>query len=267
MRPAWLTDSVTVDLSRAVRFTLLWGLEGVVLRTVGGTGDRVPFVNEARLRERLREADLPIEAVDPGLFEAEPSRRAVWMNDLVAFEETAAFCRRVGCDLVLVGALAEPSMDYEIGAAAAVLREAGAVAANAGLRLAVRNTAEGQCASGETLAALLASVGHAHVGAAWSPADALEAGHDPKAGLQALREHAASVFLVTIRDGWMEEGAWSDCTPGEGTVDWPAQLAELKAMSFDGPLVLEVQGAPRPKAGLREATALIHLIRSARQAS
>ncbi|NNF56890.1 MAG: sugar phosphate isomerase/epimerase, partial [Rhodothermaceae bacterium] len=211
--------------------------------------------------------DLPIEAVDPGLFEVTPHRRAVWMNDLAAFEETAAFCRRVGCGLVLVGALAEPGMDYEMEAAASVLRKAGAGAAKAGLRLAVRNTVEGACASGETLAALLEAVAHVHVGAAWSPADALEAGHDPHLGLQALRGQAAPVFLVSVRDGVREEGAWRDCTPGEGAVGWAAHLAELNAMAFDGPLVLDVRGAPRPKAGLREATALIHLLRSARRAS
>ena len=70
MQTAWITDTVTEDAPRAIHYTLLWGLDGVVLRTVGGPEDRVPFINEARIRNRLIEADLSVAAVDPGLFEA-----------------------------------------------------------------------------------------------------------------------------------------------------------------------------------------------------
>ncbi len=75
MLPVWLPDTVTLDLDRALHYTLLWGLEGIVLRTVGGEADRVPHVNEARLKRRLSEHDLPAVAVDPGLFEQPAERR------------------------------------------------------------------------------------------------------------------------------------------------------------------------------------------------
>ena len=63
MLTAWLTDTVTSDLDRALHYTLLWGLEGVELRTVGGAEDRVPFVNEAKLKRRLSEHELPVVAI------------------------------------------------------------------------------------------------------------------------------------------------------------------------------------------------------------
>ena len=72
MLPVWLTESVTPDLCRAVHYTLLWGLEGVVLRTVGRSGNRVPFVNERQLRTRLEEPEGQVVAVDPGLFDWMP---------------------------------------------------------------------------------------------------------------------------------------------------------------------------------------------------
>lgn len=279
MQPVWITDSVTSDLRRAVHYTLLWGLEGVVLRTVGGPGDRVPHVNEARLRERLAEAELPVVAVDPGLFEAAPVRRTVWLNDLAAFDETAAFCRRLGCPLVLSGALAEPAAAYDEAGAADVLRRAGGAAARSGLRLAVRNESGGPCASGEALAALISAARHPQtagagpaVGAAWSPADALESGHDPASGLAALRAAGADVLLVTVRDGVMDGGAWADRIPGEGALGWAAHLAALLAAGFDGPLALDglprlsgVRGEAPAKTGLHAATALIRLVRAARQ--
>jgi sugar phosphate isomerase/epimerase len=263
MLAALLTDTVTPDLGRAIHYALLWGLEGVVLRTVGGPGERVPFVNEARVRARLEAAELPLAAVDPGLFEGAPSRRAAWLNDLASFGETAAFCGRLGCGLVLVGALTEPGAAWEVEAAADVLREAAATAARAGLRLAVRNEAGGACASGEALAALLARVGHPRAGTAWSPADAAEAGHDPAAGLAALLDASVPIFYVAVRDGVAEGGAWVPRVPGEGVVGWPGQLEALARAGYDGPLGLIVTGAPAAKAGLHGATALVQMTRAA----
>lgn len=248
MLPALVTDTISRDLGRAVHYALLWGLESVVIRTVGGPGERVPFVNEARLRTRLSDAELPVVAVDPGLFEGAPARRAVWMNDLVAFEETAAFCQRIGCRLVLVGALSEPESGWDLDTAAQVLREAGAAAARRGLRLAVRN--EGACRSGEGLAALLNQTDHPAVGAAWRPAEAVEAGHDPAPGLRALLQTPERLFYVAVRDL-------------DGAVGWPEQLETLVQAGYDGPLGLEVDGGARE--GLKSATALITMRRAARR--
>ena len=111
MRLAWITDTITADLDRALHYTLLWGLEAVVLRTVGRVGDRVPHVNEAKLRRRLVEHDVEAAAVDPGVLEASASDRALWLNDLAVLEETARFCRRIGCARILTGALPPESGD------------------------------------------------------------------------------------------------------------------------------------------------------------
>ena len=267
MQTAWITDTVTEDAPRAIHYTLLWGLDGVVLRTVGGPEDRVPFINEARIRNRLIEADLSVAAVDPGLFEAAISRRAAWMNDLVRFDETTAFCRRMGCPLVLVGALAEPEGAYEVDAVASVLRRAGDAAQRAGLALAVRNEVGGHCASGERLAEVLAAVDHAHVGAAWSPADALEAGADPQTGLRAFRHAGASLRYVSIRDGRWHDGAWVDCPLGEGDVQWEEHLAHLSELGFQGVLALDLRGASRVQTGLADATALIQAVRKLKRAA
>ncbi len=265
MLPAWLPDTVTTDVSRAVHYTLLWGLEGVVLRAMGSEDERVPYVNEAPLRHRLEEAELPVVAVDPGLFEGAPGRRAAWMNDLAAFDDTVQFCRRLGCHTVGVGALAEPGEAWSVEAAAEALRQAGDAAARAGLRLAVRNEAGTPCASGETLAALLRAVGHPAVGAFWKPAEAVRAGADPAAGLAKLLGAGGPVLLVGIRDGVGEAEGWTERLPGEGAVGWPDQLARLKAAGFGGPLVLEVHDEPKAKWGVRAADALIGLLRTVRR--
>ena len=256
MLPVWLTDTVTSDLDRALHYTLLWGLEGVVLRTVGGPADRVPHVNEARLKRRLREDELPTVAVDPGLFEQPAEQRGVWMNDLVLLDETLAFCERVGCRRVLVGAL--PASDGEDQAAEA-LRRAGERAVRRGCIVAVRNETGGR-ATARALANVLEAVDHPAVRACWSPADALEAGEEADDGLDALGDR---VELVLVRDGHPESGGWQPEPLGEGAVGWPGILQRLHARGFDGPVCLDLRDAETAKDGLREATSLIRMVRGA----
>jgi sugar phosphate isomerase/epimerase len=260
-----LTDTVTTDLPRAVRFALLWGLEGVVRRRVGGAGDRVPFINEQAARRRLDDAGLPVAAVDPGLFEGAATARAAWLNEVDALDDTVAFCRRAGCGLVRVGALGADADAFSQEAAADALRMLAARAAREGLTLAVRNQAGTAVATGGDLGALLHAVDHASVRADWHPAEALRAGEEPGAGLRALLDAGAAVACVGVRDGAGEGAAWRDAPLGEGAVGWDEQLALLAAAGFEGPLALEVPGRPTGPAGLADATALILAIRRARR--
>jgi sugar phosphate isomerase/epimerase len=257
--PTLLTDSVSQDLDRAVSYALLWGLEGVALRTVGG--ERVPHVNEALLRHRLTEADLPIVAVDPGLFEAPHGAPAAWLNDLASFAETARFCRRVGCSTVLTGALA--GMAGEAWSA----REAGPVLARlageayaSGLRIAVRNDDATACRSGEDLAGLLAAAREACasdgerdvLGAAWNPAAAARSGSGAEAGLAALQSGGVPVYSVSVEDTSLLAGA----------LDWGYQLRTLSEAGFNGPIIMEVSGRPAGPAGLKASNAMLAALRS-----
>lgn len=257
MTTALLTDSVTADPARAVRLTLLWGLDAVVLRTVGGA--RVPDVAEGPLRRRLEENELPVAGLDPGLFEGSASARAGWLDDLARLDDLAPFARRVGAGLVRVGALAA---DDTTDGAAGALRQAGERAAALGLKLAVRNDVESVIATGAALAALLAEADHPALAADWRPADALVSGEDPEAGLRALTDADVFIACVGVRDG-KTDGDWTETVVGEGAVGWGRQLSALAAAGFDGPLVLEAVPQPVRSAGLSSATALIRMTRAA----
>ena len=258
MTPVWLTDTVTSDLDRALRYTLLWGLEGVELRSVGTASDRVPFVNEQKLRRRLEEHDVPVAAVVPGLFEGAARDRAVWLNEVALCEEVFDFCRRVGCLRVVVSAFAEVAPDAASYAVEA-LRRAGVSAERWGLTLAVLNEVLMAHPTGAALAGLLDAVAHPAVQAAWDPAAAAQAGEDPQTGLQAL---VGRVGLVRCANVAGREQAWSAAPLGDGIVDWPAQLRTLHASGFEGPVSLTVNQKPAPKHGLHMATALIRMIRA-----
>lgn len=284
MLPVWLTDTLTSDLDRALHYTLLWGLEGVALRTVGSAAERVPRVNEAKVQRRMAESEMLPAALAPGLFEGPLARRAAWMNDLATFGETLAFAERIGCPRIVVGsfgaeedgaeedsapgdgALDEAALEQAAGA----LRRAGAAAERRGRTLAVQNAVGMACPTGAALARLLRAADHPAVCAAWSPADALRAGEAPAAGLEAL---AGRVALVRCYDGVPDAGGpdaetdgWAHAPLGEGALDWPAQLKALSRQGFAGPVSLELYVEPKPTHGLRSATTLIRMIRAARRA-
>ncbi len=267
MLPVLATDSVSDDLARAVTYALLWGLEGVAVRTVGG--ERVPFVNESALRRRLEESEMPLAAVDPGLFEGDAARRAVWLNDVAAFDDTAAFCRRLDCRVVRIGALSDvlPGGEGDAAARVEALRMLGDAALRHGLRLAVRNDAATSVATGADLASLLVAVAHPAVGADWRPLEAVHAGEAVLDGLDALLT-TASVFCVAVADEQAaDDGARVDAAVGAGEAQWPEQLARLAAAGYDGPLALEVPARPAGPAGLASAMELIQLTRAARRAT
>jgi sugar phosphate isomerase/epimerase len=258
MNPCWLTDTVTSDLDRALHYTLLWGIDGVELRTVGGRADRVPYVNEEKLRRRLAEHAIPVAAVVPGLFTGAAKDRAVWLNEVTAFKETLDFCRRIGCARVVVSAFSEAGPDAADRAAEA-LRRAGAAASRQGLTLAVLNEVGMAYPTGAVLADLLAAVDHPSVHAAWDPAAAVQAGEAPRAGLQAL---TGRIGLVRCYNVVRQNGRWEAAPLEDGVVDWPDQLRLLYASGFDGPISLEIHLQPAAKHGLRMATALIQMIRA-----
>lgn len=265
MLPVWLTDTVTSDLSRALHYTLLWGLQGVELRTVGGAGDRVPQVNVAQIQQRLADAEMLPAAVNPSMFAGPAGSRAVWLNELATFDETLRLCHQIECPRVIVSSFAG-SAEAEVAADAAIqaLQRAGEAAAAYGITVAVLNEAGMAHPTGEALAALLEAVDHPFVQAAWHPAQAMQAGEDPAAGLAALDGRVA---FVRCADGRRTPHGWDERPFDDGDVGWEAQVEMLHEQGYQGPLSLEVNVEPRPKVGLHSATRLIRLLRAVRRAA
>lgn len=255
MLPIWLTDTVTSDIDRTINYTLLWGLEGVELRTVGVGSNRVPYINEEKIKRRLAEDELPVVAVVPGLFEGTTQDRLTWMNEVASLDETLQFCQRMGCSLVVTSGFA--AEDYTFQVAVDALKRAGKVAAKRNITLAVLNEPGMAHTTGKQLAALLEAVEHSHVQAAWNPAAAVQAAEDPHEGLNALAGHIA---LVRCRNGNFDGTDWTDTLLDEGAIDWQAQADTLKKQGFRGPVSLEVHVEPKGKRGVRLAGEMIRCL-------
>ncbi|MEM6328256.1 MAG: TIM barrel protein [Bacteroidota bacterium] len=242
MTPALLTDTISPDVRRAVDAALLWGLEAVALRTIGR--ERVPNTNEHRLLRVLRDAEMPVAWVDPGLFQGAAGHRAGVWNDVEALRDVGTFCARLGCSVVAVGSLAEASR--ETAEVIGPLRRLGDAAAREGLRVGVRN--EGMAPSAMALAALVRETDHPAVGALWSLRASREAEDD-------LAE-AASVLT---------EAGLLGVEADERIADDADMLETLARGGFGGPVVLALE-SPQTD-GLAVSTALVRGLRQARRAA
>lgn len=252
MIPVWLTDTVTSDLDRALRYTFLWGLEGLVLRTMGTAEDRVPRVNEEKLRRRMREENIPVAAIEPGIFEGPFGKPAAWLNEIAMSRETFAFCHRIDCDRIIISSFSVGDGLPDTSGIAEALRRAGEAAADFDCKLLIRNKRETTAVTGTDLAQLLVSVDHPAVQAAWNPVEAKRGGEKPLEGLEAL-EHR--VGMVICPDTAVEGELAS-------TINLDEQLSRLTRRGFDGPVCLEIVTEPKPKTGLSTATRLVRMMRA-----
>lgn len=245
MIPAWLPDTVTTDLDRVVSRALLWGIEALELRMIGGATRRVPHVNEPPLKRRLEESELAVASISPGLFEGFATDRASALDDLARLDDSLRFCTRFRCPVVILstfqasGSLPQHTLD--------LLRRAGDRAARAGITLALVNEIGMTACDPSTLAETLESVSHPAVAAALDLAV-------PGAFTAAEAVTLLAQRLRLVRLGSPDPQAE---TPAPEPV-----VAALAGAGYTGPLSMVLPVAATGKDGLQRANRLVAALRA-----
>ena len=120
------------------------------------------------------------------------------------------------------------------------LRYLGDYAADRGVRIALE-THGGITRNGQLCAKLLDAVDHDAVGINYDTGNIYyyNEGFDPAEDVKLIASRVVQVHLKDTRGG---KGEWLFCGLGEGRVDFPAILKTLRAVGFDGPWSLEIEG-------------------------
>lgn len=257
MVPTWLTDTVTTDLDRALRYTHLWGFEAIVLRSIDLHGNRVPACNERKLKDRLRDQEIAVAAVMPGLFEAELTNRASWMNELLLLEEVVSFCQRIDCPTIVLGCF-QPGGNTSYFEE--VLSRAAETAGQHGISLAFRYGPQTLVKTLPELLEYMDAFQDRTINVAWDPLLAMQLGETPAESLRMMQERLGFVSCYNA-SGLQPEAA--ACLLDEGVVHWSEIIADLQAIPFVGPLCLEVRVDPLPKTGLKDSTLMHQWLRLA----
>jgi sugar phosphate isomerase/epimerase len=275
MRIAIVTDEMSADPETAFELGLEAGIRHFELR--GVYNKRVPRIGahaEARLMRAIRDFDVAITAVSPGLFKIplppeEPARSNLgwmdegffrsWQDGQAALRdhmdrllpESIEFAGKVGARFIVAfsfhraGAPGGPPPSRAVDC----LGKAADKARAAGLTLLVE-TEEGFFAdTGARSAALIEAIGADRAGINWDPANSFCEGDVPYPdGYAALRSHVRNVHFKDARR--LADGTAAFVANGD--VDWQGQIGALASDGYDGFIAIEPH-LERPVQAVRDA--------------
>ncbi len=256
MQVAVITDEIDADLDHALDVMAEYGVTGAELRQVWDKN--IADTNEedwgqikasldrhgasvVGLATPFYKCDLPGEAAD-GPAGPLHSASARGLGDQIALlEHCIAAAKFFDTRLIRVfsfwkrGPLT-PEVEEQIVDAFA---EPAALAEREGVTLILENEHACYLGTGAQTARVLAEIASPAVRAVWDPGNAYMDGEVPfPTGYAALKEFVAHVH---VKDAALLPGAsapaWT-CV-GEGAIDWPGQVAALRADGYDGYLSLE----------------------------
>ncbi len=190
--------------------------------------------DRARLRAEADAAGVQIcsiclHALGPLFSASDEAGRAAAVRIL---NDVVSFTRELGGSVVLcpLGAPAEQPYEAAFVGWVAGLRAAAPHAAAAGVTLAVESVGRTHTQSAERFERILAAGGSPAVGIYYDVGNAVYQGFDPAADLRRLGRKVAQVHVKEIGVTLMGTG---------GKVDFDAVFAALRAIGYDGYLILE----------------------------
>ena len=273
MKISVVTDEVSSDPETALEILHAWGVDGVELRGIDDT--RYPMISDywkVRLPQLLREFQLPVVAISPGLFQTRPpgeprrgmafsrggdmrivreeleeaARLDQHVNQLLPTSIEAA--RQLGARSIICfsfSRLDHTESDLVSDEVIQVMRYAADRVAAAGLTLNIevselsRRTAD-----------IVRRVGHPALGINWDPGAAFQGGEDVPFpdGFNQLRPY---IRHVHFKDVMLESSTGSRVVVVDGVIDWAGAFAALRDDGFDGYISVETHRRPKVESTYR----------------
>lgn len=223
-----VSDEVDLDFATAARHASGWDISRFEIRCL--RSGRVPAVDSAEVRgiaARVRDGSVTITALSPGTFKHPLSRTAEIEEELLSvLPRTIAMAQELGAKMVITFGFQQEQGEPGTHRQRAVeyLRRASALAAEAGMVLAVENEPGFWCGTGAQTASIIREVGSPAFGANWDPCNAYGTPERPYPdGYAAIKEY---ILIVHAKD--TSRGALIQCVPiGEGVIDWRGQMQAL----------------------------------------
>jgi sugar phosphate isomerase/epimerase len=249
-----VTDEISQDLAEVRAFLDEHDLRAVELRCISGR--RVPDVSPGDrdlLRGWVRDGDVQVLAVSPGTFKCDVDDRAETRRQLAeSLPRAIDVARELEAGFLVTFGFENPSSRPPPDHALEALRTAATACADANLPLLVENEPGFLAASAEETKRLLDLAAHPNLHANWDP---LNGNVFDAAGLEAgLRALFPLVRHVHVKNGHLRPGELLArcCRLRDGAIDWPAHLALLDELGYDGHLGVETHFEP-----VREGSAIV----------
>lgn len=241
-----LSDEISLNLEEALSEGKAMGFRKYEIRCMDSYEERIPYfkkVYEDRLLEEIEKGEIEVTAVTPGLFKIHLSDTEKLEKQLhTDLPKTCELSRRMGCPLIILfGFLREEGQNEQ--AVVERLQEAGKIAAEYDLKLAIENEPGSFCDTGEATAAIIEQVNLENVGINWDPGNAVSSGEAAfPIGYRAVKPYLLNVHIKDTIP--IPPDKWENLIIGEGGVNWLGQLKALKKDKILSHLTLETHVFP-----------------------
>lgn len=235
MEFAILSDEISLDLDEALSEGKSIGFRKYEIRCADDYEHRVPYLRPGRfeqLRQQVDSGSIEITALSPGLFKCSiDDDQAIRQHIDQTLPRTCQMAQQLQAPLVIVfGFLGSGSSGRQ--KAIRLLREAGAIAQEHGLRLAVENEPGSFCDTGQKTAQLIEEVGLPNVGINWDPGNALSSGEVAyPIGYRQVKPYLMNLHIKDTIP--LPNAKWENRLLGDGGVNW---IGQLDALLKDRPL-------------------------------
>jgi sugar phosphate isomerase/epimerase len=245
MKLSIVSDELKIPQAEAFEMISQWGFRNVELRSA--TGGRFPDGNLDELERLIAEHTMTVTALSPGVFKCGPEADALH-TDLERLGRTLDTCERFGTKLIIVFPIHNPGWDEDNPADGEItdtvvnaMREAGRMAADHGVRLAIENEPAYTAVTAGGLARLIDAVGMDNIGGNWDPGNAYPWDQEIVRGPEILGDR---IFNVHVKDCWVRDNERGFDSVGNGDIDWKAQVDGLTKLGYDGAIVVETHCQP-----------------------
>ena len=246
-----VADEISRDFREAVNIGLQAGLRRYEIRFL--KSGRAPLCDETELREieRIRDCEgLEITALSPGLFKwtDTPAKFQIEMTEV--FPRAVELAARWNLAALIVFGFCKPGAteanadtipgDDPPNWVLEALTEAAEMATAAKLQLFIEPEPVCFADSGAAAAKLIRAVNSAALGINYDPCnDAWMLRRDPLDDFSVVAPLIRNVHIKDQLDAPVGSGMPKWVMPGAGMLDWPAHLASLRQIAYDGPVSLE----------------------------
>ena len=242
-----ITDEVSQDLSKVVKFAVDHGFDGIEVRTLWNLRPYELLERKGEIRRELVSAGLSVSAIASPVFKCNLESDPEVQEHLRILNRCIELAKSLDTRIVRVFTFwRSGSLDERLGAILEKFAPAIDIASDEGVILAVENEPSTHVNNGRRLRQFLEAVGKPSVvKGVWDPGNDV---WDPE-GEKPYPEgysYVRGLFVhVHVKDGRRLETGHEFVPVGEGDVNWLEQVRALIRDGYNGYLSLETHWRPR----------------------
>ncbi|MCH6256870.1 sugar phosphate isomerase/epimerase [Puniceicoccaceae bacterium K14] len=221
-----LSDEISLNIQDALKHGAEMGFRKYEIRCIDDYEHRVPYFKdgcEQYLQDQVDRNAIEITALTPGVFKidlSDPGRIRKELDE--SLPQCCEMAVRLKSPIVIAFGFMR-GIGAEREKAIRLLKEAGTIAKQYNLKLAIENEPGSFCDTGANTAAVIEEIAMENVGINWDPGNALTCGEVPyPIGYECVRPYILNMHIKDTIP--IPPDKWENRLVGDGGVNWIGQL-------------------------------------------